>query len=157
MCNPTASHTVVVTACHHFDIPVSLRLGTSGQGDKGNWRGGLPFPEQISSTQVASMTDALCEPHLPYVFASLEGMGNAGFSADVHACSSCTSHVDVQGLDNSLVQLGCAQVYGTVRTNPRRNVRTDPDLFHPLLLNGPKACVQVAHKSEAPRSPADLG
>lgn len=123
MCNPTASHTVV-TACYHFDIPVSLRLGTSGHGDKGNWRGCLPFPEQISSTQVASMTDALWEPHLPYVFASLKGMGNAGFSADVHARSSCTSHVDVQGLDNSLVRLGCAQVYGgTVRTNPRRNVR----------------------------------
>lgn len=115
------------------------------------------LPEQIRSTQVASMTDALWEPHLPYVFASLKGMGNAGFSADVHARSSCTSHVDVQGLDNSLVRLGCAQVYGTVRTNPRRNMRTDPDLFHPLLLNGPKACVQVAHKSEAPRSPADLG
>lgn len=77
------------------------------------------------------MTDALWEPHLPYVFASLEGIENAVFSAGIHARSSCTSHVDVQGLDNSLVRLGCAQVYGTVRTNPRRNVRTDPDLFYP--------------------------
>lgn len=48
-------------------------------------------------------------------------------------------------------------MYGTVRTNPRRNVRTAPDLFYPLLINGLKACVQVALKSEAPRSPADLG
>lgn len=113
------------------------------------------MPEQISSSQVASMTDALWEPLLPYVFATLKGMGNAGFSAGIQARFSCTSHMDVQGLDNSLVGLGCAQVYGTVRTNPRGNVRTDPDLFHPLLPNSPKACVQIKLKNQAPRSQAD--